>query len=143
MSHFASTTDCFIRKHWFTSPFRFFLHRPPELFSDNIVSPAVDIYSFGVLLLFMLAGQEPYGGLTYGRIVSHKMSFSDEQLKLPDALQTSTNPKVVAIMELVRVCTQWDRKKRPSAEEVIEALRQLLTTETAAEDVNTPIVPRE
>ena len=74
----------------------------------------------------MLARQEPYEGLSAGRILSYKLTSGDNQVPVPDSLQNSTDSTVQEILLLVERCTACDRKERPTASQVVKKLEQLL-----------------
>lgn len=100
-------------------------YMPPELLDNSVVSTGVDIYSLGVLIVFMLSGSEPYEKMNPGYIISHKLNSGDDQIPIPSILRTVNDPRMFELLNLVKQCTYHDRRKRPSAEEVVKALEAL------------------
>jgi len=100
-------------------------YMPPECFTDSIVSTSTDIYSMGVLLLFMLTGKEPYRGMTTGQIVHAKMSAGHDQVPILNELERSENTCVHGLVDIIKNCTHFDRKQRMSAAELCRQLEDL------------------
>jgi serine/threonine protein kinase len=100
-------------------------YMPPELLSNSVVSVGVDIYSVGILIVFMLSGREPYERMNAGQIISHKLNSGDEQIPIPSFLRTVNDPRIFELLNLVKQCTHYDRRKRPSAEKLVKALEAL------------------
>ena len=103
-------------------------YMPPELFNDNLVSMAVDIYSFGFLILYMIKGSEPFGKWGHGRVIQHKTA-KEEQLVIPEemALYLSRSRATRELLDLMVECTRFDPKKRPKALDVVAMLEVVLS----------------
>ncbi len=99
-------------------------YMPPELLQNSVVSTGVDIYSLGILIIFMLSGREPYQSMNAGHIISHKLSSGDDQIPIPSMLRGINDARMYELLTLVRTCTYADRRKRPSAEDVVRALER-------------------
>lgn len=100
-------------------------YMPPELLENSVVSTGIDIYSLGILIVFMLSGREPYERMNAGHIVSHKLNSRDDQIPIPSILRTVNDPRMFELLNLVKQCTCYDRRRRPSAEDMVKALEAL------------------
>ena len=103
-------------------------YMPPELVDDNFVSMAVDIYSLGVLILYMVKGSEPFGKWGAMRVINHKLSAKDSQLVIPEqvARYLSRSRATENLLHLMMACTRFDPRKRPKAQDVVAALETIL-----------------
>ncbi|KAL4439991.1 hypothetical protein ABPG75_002992 [Micractinium tetrahymenae] len=91
----------------------------PEVFMHDDISPALDIYSLGIILHTMWSGSEPYGGQSPAMVILAKVRPSDASLP---ALQGCP----AAYQQLVRDCIAHERQYRPSASEVVKRVGALL-----------------
>lgn len=102
----------------------------PELITSDAVSPALDCYSFGVVLMFMLLqGENPYGKWSQARILNHKLMAADEdQVPVPFFLKQAalTDPILSACLNLILECTRADRKMRMEAPRIVSELNTIL-----------------
>lgn len=85
----------------------------PELYEEHY-DCAVDIYAFGMCMLEMITQQLPYkeclsAAQIYKKVTEHQ---------LPLALSRIQDPVVV---EFISTCLNFDRKKRPTARELLES----------------------
>ncbi|KAL4420274.1 hypothetical protein ABPG77_005614 [Micractinium sp. CCAP 211/92] len=91
----------------------------PEVFMHDDISPALDIYSLGIILHYMWAGSDPYGSQSPAMVILAKVRPSDASLP---ALRDCPT----AFQQLVWDCTAHERQYRPSAGEVVKQLEALL-----------------
>ena len=89
-------------------------YMPPELLHASVVSTAVDIYSLGILIVFMLSGDEPYQKMNPAHIIAHKLNSGDDQIPIPAFLRSSADPVMFELLKLVKQCTVAERKHRPT-----------------------------
>ncbi len=92
----------------------------PEQWQAAAVGPAADAWAFGVMVYSMLAGQLPFQagnwvGLYRCVISSERAPPLDPQLETPERLA-----------ELVARCLEKDPAARPSSEELVATLEELL-----------------
>ncbi|MBQ3106696.1 MAG: protein kinase, partial [Eggerthellaceae bacterium] len=96
--------------------------------------PSVDVYSFGALLYYLRARRIPLAGLVScdatsrqgsARIVEAKL----EPLDLAAALGPSLRAAEHALVQLVRSCTAFDPRERPSMQQVADTIQQALGDE--------------
>ncbi|EFN52857.1 hypothetical protein CHLNCDRAFT_138337 [Chlorella variabilis] len=100
------------RASFFTS------YMSPELFVRDDVSPALDVYSLGIILHMMYTGQDPYQGKSPAMIILAKVR---EEARLP---QLEGCPE--AYQQLVWDCTHYERRSRPTAADLVRRLENLL-----------------
>jgi serine/threonine protein kinase len=98
----------------------------PEALSNNQVSPATDMFSFGCVLWELLSMKEPWaelGGQAF-QIMS-KIIYEKKSLRaadIPDEVR-SIVPKVMAVLEQ---CFSFDPTGRPTAEAAYDVLDDAL-----------------
>ena len=104
-------------------------YNAPELFAadgETVFDPAVDVFSFGIVLLEMLTGVQPFPGLRALEIAAKHAA--GERPLIPESV-----PEPLAA--IVRSCTQVEPARRPSARQVlsdIENARKALTGSLAS-----------
>ena len=92
--------------------------RSPELLLDRLSTPAADVYAFGVMLWEMYCGGRAWAGRSPAQVVE-LISMGRAVLPLPEA----TPPKFA---QLVAQCMEFDHTKRPTMDEVFEAIIGML-----------------
>uniref|UniRef100_A0A803KVZ9 Uncharacterized protein n=1 Tax=Chenopodium quinoa TaxID=63459 RepID=A0A803KVZ9_CHEQI len=110
----------------------------PEYLENGIVSPMLDVYAFGVLLLEMLTGKDVaflYEGVKVhlSEVLGPLVKEEDGISNLKDFMDTSLGedyPADIAYTMLVLVdhCLRKDQGKRPSMDEIVQILSKTLTT---------------
>jgi serine/threonine protein kinase len=93
----------------------------PEQWSGGVLTPAADIYSLGCTFFHLITGIRPYPANDfYGSMQAHCNSpVPDARSHLPDM-----DP---ALAELLKRCMAKQAYERPSAEQLIEWLDQILS----------------
>jgi serine/threonine-protein kinase len=95
----------------------------PEVFTRYDVSPALDVYSFGIIGCMMCSGRDPYEGHTPAMVIFAKVRSSDgsagERLPPIEGIPAE-------LQQLLWDCTAHDKRDRPSAAEVVRRLEDLL-----------------
>ncbi|PRW58290.1 Mitogen-activated kinase kinase kinase 13-A [Chlorella sorokiniana] len=96
---------------------------PPEMFTSGEVRFAVDIYSLGIVIYWLVAGEGPYAGLPPYQVVGRKLSEAHHKarLHLPNTMPPD-------LKRLVWDCTHSDPRERPTAAEVARRLAEITTT---------------
>ena len=98
------------------------IYLAPEIECENDFSFKSDVYSFGVFLFVLFSGVEPEKGMNCN--VIHGLSLSCSSF----------------LMELIKKCTDLDREKRPSFDEIIDMMNQ--NSFALADDVDFNTVSR-
>jgi len=98
----------------------------PEAFEDEHYGLPVDIYATGIIGHELCSGQVPYEspGMPKQREVSIIIMVADGQRPDPNALPA--HPKKENIQALINQCWHQEPERRPTAEALVELLRQLL-----------------
>ena len=89
-------------------------YMPPELLKDGLMTPAVDVYSYGMMMFELVSGHKPYPGKHHSDIV-----VSVVHGKRPSIPQHC--PREFAM--LIQDCWCQDHTKRPSFARILEELR--------------------
>ncbi len=88
-------------------------HMPAELLLDGLMTKAVDIYSYGVILWEMLTSQRAWAGMRPSAIISNKVNGT--RLIWPEAIPD-------AVKEISEACMTDCRIDRPSIDDVLQTL---------------------
>jgi serine/threonine protein kinase len=88
----------------------------PEFLNQEQITPASDVFSLGVVLWELLTLREPWGGLAMGLVFA---SICSKSLEVPVEVEPALRP----LRDVIPLCLQMLPKQRPSASEVVRALR--------------------
>lgn len=85
-------------------------HMPPEVLKDGILTPSADVFSFGMLLWELMAGNLPFLG----------QSFTDMMVAIVEGYR----PKLLSYFpksysQLLVDCWSQSRDARPSFQEIV------------------------
>lgn len=105
-------------------------HMPIELLRDKTLTPAVDIYSFGVVLYELYTSRRAWAGKRYMSIIASKLI--GEQLQFP----TDAPPQ---LRNLVTGCLNDEYQKRPVIADVILELRAMIADHTLSVQSDRPV----
>ncbi|CAD7702604.1 unnamed protein product [Ostreobium quekettii] len=96
----------------------------PEIYYGKPVTPASDVFSFGVVIYELVTGQHPYGvGLTDRRLVQPVVMNKKLNREEPCHVDPQECPE--GLLELMRDCCAYDPKQRPAMDEVCSRLEGL------------------
>ncbi|KAE9599532.1 hypothetical protein Lal_00039547 [Lupinus albus] len=110
----------------------------PEYVHQGIISPSIDIFAYGVVLLEVLSAQTPISrpndkadGSVWltDKIKSISMSKNVNELRewIDNALgENYSLDAVVSVANIARACVEEDASLRPSAREIVEKLSRLV-----------------
>lgn len=90
----------------------------PEVIKNSTFSKASDVWSYGVLLWELLTGETPYKGIDT-LAVAYGVAVNKLTLPIP-----STCPRAWA--DLMERCWESDPHKRPSFDQILESLDQIM-----------------
>lgn len=93
-------------------------HMPPELLKDGVLTPAVDVYSFGMLLWELLSTSQPYPERNHGEIILAVVNEGRRPLIGPNYPEAFAN--------LIRDCWKQSRHDRPTFFDIVRRLKQML-----------------
>lgn len=106
----------------------------PEVFETNDITPALDVYSLGILLFMLYAGASPYAARTPAQIILLKVkdiaaaaaAAASEDARPPSFPLPQQCPPAYA--QLVADCTHPARRQRATAADVRARLEAILDT---------------
>ncbi|RXH89270.1 hypothetical protein DVH24_031627 [Malus domestica] len=125
-----------------------FGYMAPEYLQQGVISPSIDIFAYGVVLLEVLCGQTPIsrpGAKEEGNFyLSEKIKSvlkSDDAEELREWMDSALGDNysfdaAVTLANLARACVDEDPSLRPSAGEVVEKLSQLVEQSKSVEGEN-------
>ncbi|KAF8370039.1 hypothetical protein HHK36_031937 [Tetracentron sinense] len=115
----------------------------PEYLENGLVSPKLDVYAFGILMLEILTGKEAAvlnGGqdvhLSEVLIVVHHEENAEEKLRdfIDPSLQGNYPLELALLMaRLIESCLRKDPSSRLSMDEIVQSVSRILTTSQAWE----------
>ncbi|CAD7702914.1 unnamed protein product [Ostreobium quekettii] len=108
-----------------TNTFGTVSHMPPELLSDGILTPATDVYSFGMMLFEMISGEAPYSSMEYTEIVMGVVAGVRPTIP-------RNCPPAVAL--LIKDCWHRDYRLRPTFREIADRLDNIIDHMTCPVD---------
>ncbi len=98
----------------------------PEQWAEQPVGPAADVWALGTILYELFSGKHPYGSQSFfalGLVVCDSTAVPSISEATPDL--------PLGIAKLVDRCLNKDPKQRPSAEALVQTLRDLLLDTTS------------
>lgn len=104
--------------HLYTNTTFYIQWRSPEEYLYKHQTEAIDVYSLGHILNFILTGNVPFGNLTTGEAIAYvkqggRMYVTDVYF----------HPLETSIIQAMERCFEFDPKKRATAREVTNLLR--------------------
>ncbi|HUG40087.1 MAG TPA: serine/threonine-protein kinase, partial [Longimicrobiales bacterium] len=94
-------------------------HMSPEQLRGDPVTPAADLWGFGVLGYELLTGQRPFGGSDVLEVLKAVLDGETPHL---ETLRPGTDPRLAA---LLRTCFSRGPGRRPRADEALAELRRI------------------
>ncbi|CAI9110029.1 OLC1v1009989C1 [Oldenlandia corymbosa var. corymbosa] len=103
----------------------------PEYLENGLVSPKLDVYSFGILLLEMLTGKEAAVNVHLADSIVPVIKEKDGNQMLRDFMDASLDgnyPPELAILlvELIDKCLKKDPSVRPDMHEIVQTFSAIL-----------------
>jgi serine/threonine protein kinase len=89
----------------------------PEMIAEAQVSPAIDVYAFGIILWEMYSGMVPWAGMPDATIM-FKVAMKAER----PTVERGRWPGWAC--DLMEACWHQDRQQRPAMTEVVQRVRE-------------------
>lgn len=86
----------------------------PEIMRAEEYDESSDVYSFGMILWELMTNKIPYMGLKVTQIVG-SVGYGDKQVAIPEEGNKD-------IIEIMKMCLNKDRTKRPDFQSIVEYL---------------------
>lgn len=115
----------------------------PEYIHQGVISPRVDIYAYGVVLLEVLSGQTPIsrpndkggGSIWLTEKIKPILQLENSEQELRDWMDSALGESydfeaALSMANLAKACTEEDPCLRPSAEEIVEKLSRLIVEDS-------------
>ncbi|CAD7698469.1 unnamed protein product, partial [Ostreobium quekettii] len=94
-------------------------YMPPELLRDGVMTPAVDVYSYGMLLWEMVSGSKAFSGMHRNEVMV--ATVEGRRPAIPSHCPTK-------FASLIQECWQQDNARRPTFKKILSQLRRLAST---------------
>ena len=98
----------------------------PEILLGEAYNEKVDVFSFAMVLVELVAQALPWSGVCFGAAVPHRVARGDR----PDRQIRKAEPEM---KELVKSCWNHDPTQRPEFAEVVEIVRAMRPEQRGAE----------
>ncbi len=95
----------------------------PEQWRNEPLTPAVDVWALGLILIELVAGEHPYRAVSGSPYALASRVGDDGAVPLPEALAEAP----LRLRQLIQRCVDKDPALRPAAGEVEDELRRLLS----------------
>ncbi|CAH9081185.1 unnamed protein product [Cuscuta epithymum] len=97
--------------------------------------PEANIYSFGLALLEIISGKLPYSE-EQGPILQWASSYLNDKQKMAElidpTLESHKDNQLLVVCEVIQECTEKDTRKRPTIDEVVSKLKEVIHVSPAA-----------
>ncbi|XP_047089189.1 cysteine-rich receptor-like protein kinase 44 isoform X1 [Lolium rigidum] len=105
-------------------------YSPPEFIRSNLISNKFDIFSFGVVIIKMMAGRSGYWKST--EMSSHEFTNLVQENWTSRLLETSNrrnaySEQIKICIEIGLCCVQEDRHRRPTIQDIVNRLEETET----------------
>ncbi|GAB4848896.1 lysM domain receptor-like kinase 4 [Ancistrocladus abbreviatus] len=112
-------------------------HQSPEFLENGVITPKLDVFAFGILVLEMLTGKEV--AVLYETVNMHLSEVlvavlheEDVQKSLPSLMYPSLEGNypsdlAISVARLIDHCLQKDPSSRPTMDEIVRSLSKVLT----------------
>jgi serine/threonine protein kinase len=95
-----------------------YLYLSPESVKDNIISPSLDVWSLGILIIQLITGKIPYGDFQSDFELLTKIN--KRNLEIPQL-----SPEYSIFNEVIDGCLRKNRKKRLTAKDVLDSISRV------------------
>ncbi|CAH9113640.1 unnamed protein product [Cuscuta europaea] len=97
--------------------------------------PEANIYSFGLALLEIISGKLPYSE-EQGPILQWASSYLNDKQKMAElidpTLESYKDNQLLVVCEVIQECTEKETRKRPTIDEVVSKLKEVINVSPAA-----------
>ncbi|KAM0829573.1 hypothetical protein ACQ4PT_066796 [Festuca glaucescens] len=107
-------------------------YMPPEYIQRREITSKHDIFSLGVIIVRIVAGEEGYSKCTHmssQEFLQHVQENWGKRLR--GTMASHTSEQVSTCIEIALRCVEDDREKRPSIGEIVDELNKVDTAETS------------
>ncbi|KAF3786610.1 LysM domain receptor-like kinase 4 [Nymphaea thermarum] len=110
----------------------------PEYLENGLISPKLDVYAYGVVILELVAGKEATESMK--QALTAKLEHKSQEIAdFMDPHLQSNYPTELAslVMKMVEGCLMKDPSSRPSMDEIVSSLTRMLAVSLAWKSSNT------
>lgn len=101
-------------------------YMPPEFIKRNQITSKFDVFSFGVIIIQIMAGEDGYSkcaDMTSQEFIDLVHGNWEKRLQATMSLQTSQEVKTC--IEIALRCVEADRAERPTIAEIVDELKEI------------------
>ena len=107
----------------------------PEVLRSEPSDEKSDVYSFGVILYELICLKVPWDGLNAMQVVG-AVAFQNQRLQVPEDVHPD-------VRDLMVECWSGEPKERPSFEQILQRLRQIIRTSFPAQQPAARPAPKQ
>ncbi|KAM3300488.1 hypothetical protein ACQJBY_041483 [Aegilops geniculata] len=104
---------------------------PPEFINRRAITPKFDVFSFGVIIIRIVAGYEAYSKCEHmspHEFVEHV--HGNWRKRMQETMSSHISKQVMTCIEIAFRCVEFDREKRPTIADIVNELDKIDNAES-------------
>ncbi|VAI53379.1 unnamed protein product [Triticum turgidum subsp. durum] len=107
-------------------------YMPPEYIERNEITPKYDVFSLGVIIIRIIAGDEGYFKCAHMSSQEFLEHVHENWVKrLQATMSPHTSDQVKTCIDIASRCVEFDREKRPTIAKIVNELSKVGTVESS------------
>ncbi|XP_048551254.1 cysteine-rich receptor-like protein kinase 44 [Triticum urartu] len=108
-------------------------YMPPEFIDRRAITPKFDVFSFGVIIIRIVAGYEGYSKCEHmspHEFLEHV--HGNWRKRMLETMSSHISEQVMTCIEIAFRCVEFDREKRPTIADIVNELNKIDKAESVA-----------